>query len=133
LGPILPTILEVTGIRVPDTVDGIAQKPIEGVSLAYTFDKENANAPTTHHTQYFEMFGVRGLYHDGWMLSAVALRPPRELLGTAIEDPANASQWELYDFTKDWTQYNDVAAANPDRWQSWCGWQKSLGISCSKE
>jgi arylsulfatase A-like enzyme len=54
LGPILPTILEVTGIRVPDTVDGIAQKPIEGVSLAYTFDKENANAPTTHHTQYFE-------------------------------------------------------------------------------
>jgi arylsulfatase A-like enzyme len=110
---ILPTILEVTGIRAPDMVDGIAQKPVEGVSLAYTFDKENANAPTTHQTQYFEMMGVRGLYHDGWMLSAVPIRPPWELLGKAIEDPANAYQWELYDVTKDWTQYNDVAAANP--------------------
>ena len=110
---ILPTILEVTGIRPPDTVDGIAQKPIEGVSLAYTFDKENANSPTTHQTQYFEMMGVRGLYHDGWMLSAVPLRPPWELLGKTIEDPANACQWELYDVTKDWTQYNDVAATNP--------------------
>jgi arylsulfatase A-like enzyme len=110
---ILPTILEVTGIRAPDMVDGIAQKPVEGVSLAYTFDKENANAPTTRQTQYFEMMGVRGLYHDGWMLSAVPIRPPWELLGKAIEDPANAYQWELYDVTKDWTQYNDVAAANP--------------------
>ena len=110
---VLPTILEVTGIRAPDFVDGIAQKPIEGVSMAYTFDKANANAPTTHHTQYFEMLGVRELYQDGWMLSAVPIRPPWELLGKAIEDPANAYQWELYDVTKDWTQYSDVAAANP--------------------
>ncbi len=110
---ILPTILEVTGIRTPDTVDGISQKPIEGVSLAYTFDKENANEPSPHHTQYFEMMGVRGLYHDGWMLSAVPIRPPWELLGKTVEDPANAYQWELYGVTKDWTQYNDVAAANP--------------------
>ena len=110
---ILPTILEVTGIRAPDTVDGISQKPIEGVSLAYTFDKENANEPSPHHTQYFEMMGVRGLYHDGWMLSAVPIRPPWELLGKTVEDPANAYQWELYGVTKDWTQYNDVAAANP--------------------
>jgi len=110
---ILPTILEVTGIRAPDTVDGISQKPIEGVSLAYTFDKENANGPSPHHTQYFEMMGVRGLYQDGWMLSAVPIRPPWELLGKTVEDPANAYQWELYDVTKDWTQYNDVAADNP--------------------
>lgn len=47
------------------------------------------------------------------MLSAVPVRPPWELLGKAIEDPANAYPWELYDVTKDWTQYNDVAAANP--------------------
>jgi arylsulfatase len=112
---ILPTILEVTGIRAPDFVDGIAQKPIEGVSLAYTFDKENANAPTAHHTQYFEMGGVRGLYHDGWMLSAVPIRAPWELTGKAVNDPANAFQWELYDLTKDWTQHDDVAAANPDK------------------
>jgi hypothetical protein len=112
---IVPTILEVTGIRAPDFVDGVAQKPIEGVSLAYTFDKENANAPLPHHRQYFEMAGVRGLYQDGWMLSAVPVRPPWELLGAAIEDPANAYKWELYDVTKDWTQNDDVAAANPDK------------------
>ena len=47
-------------------VDGIAQKPIEGVSMAYTLDKANANAPSTRTTQYFEMFGNRGIYHDGW-------------------------------------------------------------------
>ena len=54
---IVPTILEATGIAAPDMVDGIAQKPIEGVSMAYTFDKANANEPSTHTTQYFEMFG----------------------------------------------------------------------------
>ena len=52
-------------------VDGIAQKPIEGVSMVYTFDKANADAPSPHKTQYFEMLGVQGLYNDGWMLSAV--------------------------------------------------------------
>ena len=72
---IVPTLLEVTGIPAPVMVDGIAQKPIEGVSLAYTFDKANADAPSPHHTQYFEMLGVQGLYNDGWMLSGVPLRP----------------------------------------------------------
>ena len=110
---IVPTILEATGIPAPVTVDGIAQKPIEGVSLAYTFDKANANAPSTHQTQYFEMMGVRGLYHDGWMLSAVPIRAPWELLGATMLDPANGYQWELYNVTKDWTQNNNVAASNP--------------------
>ena len=54
---IVPTILEAAGIPAPETVDGIAQKPIEGVSMAYTFDKANANAPSPHNTQYFEMLG----------------------------------------------------------------------------
>jgi arylsulfatase A-like enzyme len=112
---IVPTILEATGIPAPLVVDGVAQKPIEGVSLAYTFDEANANTPSTHHTQYFEMMGVRGLYHDGWMLSTVPIRPPWELLGAAILDPANAYQWELYDVNKDWTQDHDVAAASPDK------------------
>jgi arylsulfatase A-like enzyme len=110
---ILPTILEVTGIPAPVMVDGVAQKPIEGVSLAYTFDKANADAPSPHHTQYFEMLGVQGLYNDGWMLSAVPIRPPWQLLGTAILNPASAYKFELYDVTHDWTQYTDVAAANP--------------------
>ena len=70
-------------------------------------------APSTHHTQYFEMMGVRGLYHDGWMLSTVPIRPPWQLLGTTILDPANAYEWELYDLQKDWTQNDNVAASNP--------------------
>ncbi len=110
---IVPTILEATGIPAPVMVDGIAQKPIEGVSMAYTFDKANANAPSTHQIQYFEMMGVQGLYNDGWMLSAVPVRPPWQLLGTAILDPASAYKFELYDVRHDWTQYSDVAAANP--------------------
>ncbi len=110
---IVPTILEVTGIKAPNMVDGIAQKPIEGVSLAYSFDKANADAPSPHRTQYFEMMGVQGLYSDGWMLSAIPKRAPWELLGTAITDPASAYNFELYDVGRDWTQNNDLAAANP--------------------
>jgi arylsulfatase len=112
---IVPTILEVTGIPAPVMVDGIAQKPIEGVSMAYTFDKANASTPSPHHIQYFEMAGVRGLYKDGWMLSTVPVRPPWELVGKAITDPANAYHWELYDVTKDWTQNNNVAASTPQK------------------
>jgi arylsulfatase len=112
---VVPTILEATGIPAPVMVDGIAQKPIEGVSLAYTFDKANADAPSRHRTQYFEMMGVQGLYNDGWMLSAVPIRTPWNLAGKAIEDPATAFKMELYDVRHDWTQYTDVAAANPNK------------------
>jgi arylsulfatase len=110
---VVPTILEATGIPAPVMVDGIAQKPIEGVSMAYSFDKAAADAPTPHKIQYFEMMGVQGLYDDGWMLSAVPVRPPWDLLGKAILDPATAYKFELYDVRHDWTQYSDVAAQNP--------------------
>jgi arylsulfatase A-like enzyme len=110
---IVPTILEATGIPAPVMVDGISQKPIEGVSMAYSFDKANADAPSPHKTQYFEMMGLQGLYNDGWMLSAVPKRPPWQLLGAAILDPASAYKFELYDVRHDWTQYSDVAAQNP--------------------
>jgi arylsulfatase A-like enzyme len=114
---IVPTILDVTHIPAPTMVDGIAQKPIEGVSMTYTFSKANADAPSTHHTQYFEMMGVQGLYNDGWMLSAVPIRPPWELFGAAVTDPASAYKFELYDVRKDWTQYTDVAAKYPKKVQ----------------
>ncbi|MCX5497637.1 arylsulfatase [Kaistia dalseonensis] len=110
---IVPTLLEVTGIPAPAVVDGVAQKPIEGTSLAYTFDKANADAPTRHHTQYFEMFGMRALWHDGWMLSTVPLNMPWNMASAAIADPATAFKWELFDINKDWTQDHDVAAQNP--------------------
>jgi arylsulfatase A-like enzyme len=112
---VVPTILEATGIPAPVMVDGIAQKPIEGVSMAYTFDKANAAAASRHRIQYFEMMGVQGLYNDGWMLSAVPIRAPWELAGKAIDDPATAFKMELYDVRSDWTQSTDVAAANANK------------------
>lgn len=112
---IVPTILEATGIPAPVQVDGVGQKPIEGTSLLYTFDHENADAPSHHKLQYFEMMGVQGLYDDGWMLSALPVRPPWELLGAAVSDPASAYKFELYDVKKDWSQFTDVAAQNPKK------------------
>ncbi|QLH39070.1 MAG: arylsulfatase [Defluviicoccus sp.] len=114
---IVPTLLEVTGIPAPVMVDGVGQKPIEGVSMAYTFPKEGADTPSTHHIQYFEMMGVQGLYNDGWMLSAVPLRAPWELLGKAILDPASAYKFELYNVANDWTQDHDLAAEQPQKLQ----------------
>ena len=111
---IVPTILEATGIKAPDVVDGIPQKPIEGVSMMYTFDAKNANAPSTHTTQYFEMMGDHAIYHDGWIASTKVMRPPWELAGTVSQDPAGFP-YELYDLTKDWTQYDNVAAKYPEK------------------
>jgi arylsulfatase A-like enzyme len=62
----VPTILEVTGIKAPELVNGIKQKSIEGVSMAYTFDNANATTASTRKTQYFEMIANRGIYHEGW-------------------------------------------------------------------
>jgi arylsulfatase len=112
---IVPTILEVTGIPAPVMVNGIAQKPIEGVSMAYTFDKANANAPSRHRTQYFEMMADRAIYQDGWIASTKVIRPPWDVVGAVNSNPADNVTWELYDLTKDWTQFSDVAAANPTK------------------
>ena len=112
---IVPTILDASGIQAPQTVDGVTQSPIEGVSMAYTFDAANANAPSDHHTQYFEMMGDRALYHDGWIASTKVVRPPWNTVGAVNPDPANNVSWELYDLQKDWTQANDVAAAEPKK------------------
>jgi len=110
---IVPTILEATGIDAPLQVNGIAQSPIEGVSMAYLFDKANSNKPTTHPTQYFEMFGMRALYHDGWMASTTPYRAPWNITSQPPADIINGVKWELYNITKDWTQSEDIAAANP--------------------
>jgi hypothetical protein len=83
--------------------------------MAYSFDKANANAPSRHHTQYFEMMGDRALYQDGWIASTTPLRPPWDLTGAVSMDPANDFKWELYDLTKDWTQFDHLAASNPDK------------------
>ena len=72
----MPTILEATGIPAPDSVDGIKQQPIEGTSMVYTWDKANADAPTRHTTQYFEMLGNRSIFHDGWVAATVPATLP---------------------------------------------------------
>jgi arylsulfatase A-like enzyme len=110
---IVPTLLEATGIPAPQMVDGVKQKPIEGVSLTYTFDQANAQAPSRHHTQYFEMMGDHAIYHDGWIASTKVDRPPWDVAGAVIQNPATGYKWELYDLTKDWTQFDDVAAKYP--------------------
>ena len=110
---VVPTILEATGIRAPNSVNGVTQKPIEGVSMAYSFG--NADAPPAHRTQYFEMMADRAIYQDGWIASTKVIRPPWDVLGPTNQDPATNVTWELYDLTKDWTQYDDIAARNPDK------------------
>ncbi len=109
---VVPTILDAAHIQAPDYVDGIKQKPIEGVSMTYTFKKANAHAPSTHHTQYFEMMGDHALYHDGWIASTKVMRPPWETGEIVAEHPADYP-WELYDVTKDWTQFDNIADKNP--------------------
>ena len=112
---IVPTLLEVTKIKMPDMVNGVPQKPIEGVSMAYTFDKANASVPSHHLIQYFEMFGNRALYHDGWVASTTPIKPPWDVTGKTNPDVANSFKWELYDLREDWTQFNDLASSNPEK------------------
>ncbi len=110
---VVPTILEAAKIKQPTTVDGIKQSPIEGVSMMYTFDKKNANAPSTHSTQYFEMFADRAIYHDGWWAGTKVLRPPWVTLAKPRD--VLTYPWELYDLRNDWSQAEDLAAKNPGK------------------
>ena len=112
---IVPTILEATGIPAPDMIDGIKQKPIEGVSMAYTWDKANANTPSRHTTQYFEMLGNRAIYHDGWLAATTPVTLPWELSTAMPPDVITGYNWELYNVKDDPTEFNDLAATMPDR------------------
>ena len=104
-----PTVLEVAGLPFPKSVNGTAQKPFEGVSLAYTFD--DAKAKDRHTTQYFEIAGSRALYHDGWLARTIH-RVPWEPQPRATFDK---DKWELYDTRKDFSLANDMAAKNPKK------------------
>ena len=104
---IAPTVLEAAGLPEPKSVDGTLQTPIEGVSLKYTFD--DAAAKTRHTTQYFEIFGNRSIYHDGWLAGTVH-RPAWEFLPKTTLDK---DTWELYDTRTDFSCANNLAANNP--------------------
>jgi hypothetical protein len=112
---IVPTILEATGIKAPETVDGIKQKPIEGTSFAYTFDAANAKAPSRHTRQYFEMMGQWAIYDNGWLMSTKVNRAPWDAFGAANPDPLNNQVFQLYDLSKSWNQSDDIAAQHPDK------------------
>jgi arylsulfatase len=112
---VMPTLLDAAGISAPDAVDGIPQAPIEGTSFAYTFDAQNAKAPSRHRTQYFEMMGQWALYHDGWLLSTKVERAPWEAFGAANPDPLNNATLELFNLNEDFTQSENLAAKNPQK------------------
>ena len=112
---IVPTILEASGISAPDMINGIPQSPIEGVSMVYTWDKANANTPTRHETQYFEMLGNRAIYHDGWVAATTPATLPWELSTKTPPDVITGYNWELYNVVDDPTEANDLASASPDK------------------
>jgi len=107
---IVPTIYEMVGITPPQVLNGVPQSPIEGASMAYSFDAPRA--PSTRTTQYFEMLGNRALYHDGWMASTTPLRLP---WASPPDIDPDSFQWELYHVAEDFSQAGNLATANPDK------------------
>jgi arylsulfatase len=114
---IVPTILDATGISAPDTIDGIRQRPMDGVSMTYTWDTANANAPSTRKTQYFEMLGNRAIYDDGWVAATTPATLPWELSTATPPDVITGYNWELYNVKEDPTQFNDLATRMPGKLQ----------------
>ncbi|HUW02575.1 MAG TPA: arylsulfatase [Acidimicrobiales bacterium] len=121
---IMPTILDALGISAPEVIAGTSQSAIHGTSFAHTFD--HPTAPTGHHTQYFEMFGSRSIYHEGWKANCPFPGPSfaeaaevgryfgMELTAEVLED-LDASGWELYRLDDDPTETTDLAAAEPEK------------------
>jgi arylsulfatase len=107
---VVPTILDCCNVPEPKEVSGIPQKPIEGVSMRYTFDDGSAKSRRT--TQYFELMGNRGIYHDGWMATT---RHGTPWITTGTDKSFDADTWELYHIDEDFTQADDLAAKNPEK------------------
>jgi arylsulfatase len=113
---VVPTILEACGVPQPSSVNGVTQKPIEGVSMEYSFGQ--AKAPSTRRTQYFEMFGNRALYHDGWLACTTPYMAPWEdSFNKKPVDLVSGWTWELYHVDEDFSEAVDLAAKNPQKLQ----------------
>ena len=106
---VAPTFLEIAGLPQPVLVNGVTQLPIEGVSMAYSFDEPDA--PDQHETQYFEILGNRGIYHKGWTAGAPHNPPGAGWPPSSLNDAV----WELYDTRIDWAQARDLAPEHPDK------------------
>ena len=109
---ITPTILEATGLRMPQTIDGVQQRPLDGISMLYTFDAANARAASRRRTQVFEMVLNRAIYHDGWMAAARWRTPWATETRTG---PIDSQEWELYNIEEDPTQAVNLATREPGR------------------
>jgi arylsulfatase len=110
---VLPTILDLIGLEPPEQINGVVQRPIEGVSFAHALD--DASAPSRHRTQYYEMLGSRALYHDGW--KAVVFHPLAGLNydGSPPNRPFDEDEWELYHVAQDFSETADLASSQPDK------------------
>jgi len=117
----VPTVLDALGIEPPASIKGVTQSPIEGVSFAHSFD--DAKAPTRHVTQYFEMFGHRSLYHDGWRAACPWPGPSFKEAGKPLGAPISAETlaeldahgWELYHVAEDIAENHNIAADNREK------------------
>jgi arylsulfatase len=128
---IAPTILEAVGVPPPLVVSGAPQMPLQGVSMAYTFD--DAKAPTQRKTQYFEITANRGLYQDGWIANTTPLRLPWQV--TNVEPDPDDFPWELYNVTEDFSQAKNLAKKNPKKlqelqalWSARARWQADVRL-----
>jgi arylsulfatase A-like enzyme len=109
---IVPTILECLGVAQPTVVNGVPQKPIEGVSMAYSFN--DASAPTRRQTQYFEMFGNRAVYHDGWVACTTPTTLPFDIEMSPV-DIIDGYAWELYHVADDFSEAVNLASQQPEK------------------
>ena len=106
---VAPTILEAAGLPEPTVVNGVQQIPMAGSSMLYAV--ENAEAPTTHPTQYFEIMGNRAIYHEGWYARVLHFLPWQSKPSNSLQD----DHWELYDTRSDFSLTKDLAAENPEK------------------
>ncbi len=111
---VMPTILDAAGIPRPDTVNGVKQQPMNGVSFAYSFARPEASS--RHKTQYYELIGNRGIYHDGWLANTTPIDPPWQV--DRKPNPVLGYKWELYNLAEDFSQARDLAATYPERLRS---------------
>jgi len=108
---VVPTILDAIGLPAPAIVNGVAQKPMAGLSMAYSFD--NPKAPSPRHMQYFELFGNRAIYHDGWVAAAGPVEMPWSI--SLVPKSIDAIRWELYHVADDFSEATDLAAQHPEK------------------
>jgi arylsulfatase len=111
IADIAPTIMEAAGIEVPDSYHGVKQQPMDGISMAYAFD--NANAPNRKQRQYYEMFGNRAIWVDGW--KAVSLHAKRMPWDVNVVLPFEQDEWELYNVEEDFSESTNLADKHPEK------------------